>query len=246
MQLTSQGSFLVTNIAQRYGLSEDAVITMLYAVYNGGGTMAQFSHPELGGAGQWMQGGMTMVGDMFNYGLKAKVDNLCSELANALANQLIFAPPPVASFNSNTWWPAEWGSPSASGAQNNFRYAIFPNIHRLAIENNGQLTLYDTLDHQIGGIGQQQGSGSSVTFSSQYGTVPLNNLPIVNTAGNAVYPTDNNVFNANVPSVPINTTSNDTDSDVLSTIERLAELHRKGILSDGEFAAKKAELLARL
>jgi hypothetical protein len=47
--------------------------------------MAQFDHRELGGAGQWMPGGMTMVGDMFNHGLKAKVDGLCSELSQILA-----------------------------------------------------------------------------------------------------------------------------------------------------------------
>jgi hypothetical protein len=34
--------------------------------------------------------------------------------------------------------------------------------------------------------------------------------------------------------------------DVFSTIEKLAELRAKGILSDDEFASKKAELLSRL
>ena len=47
--------------------------------------MAQFTHPELGGSGQWMQGGMTMVGDMFNNALKAQVDGLCAELSRFLA-----------------------------------------------------------------------------------------------------------------------------------------------------------------
>ena len=36
-------------------------MSMLQAVMDGNGTMAQFDHPEFGGAGQWMQGGMTMV-----------------------------------------------------------------------------------------------------------------------------------------------------------------------------------------
>jgi hypothetical protein len=54
---------------------------------DGNGTMAQFNHWELGGGGQWMQGGMTMVGDMFNNSLKAKVDGLCFELSNLLAQQ---------------------------------------------------------------------------------------------------------------------------------------------------------------
>jgi hypothetical protein len=52
-------------------------MTLLQAVVNGNGTMAQLGNWELGGNGQWMQGGMTMVGDMFNYGLKAKV---CTEV----------------------------------------------------------------------------------------------------------------------------------------------------------------------
>jgi hypothetical protein len=62
-------------------VSTDAVMTLLQALVNGNGTMAQFNHSELGGGGQWMRGGMTMVGDMFNYGLKSKVDGLCSELS---------------------------------------------------------------------------------------------------------------------------------------------------------------------
>src|SRR5271155_1234873 len=62
--------------------------------------MALFNHAELGGSGQWMRGGMTMVGDMFNYGLKAKVDGLCSELSQLLAQQP-FVPFP-ASFQSQS------------------------------------------------------------------------------------------------------------------------------------------------
>jgi hypothetical protein len=33
---------------------------------------------------------------------------------------------------------------------------------------------------------------------------------------------------------------------VLATIERLAELHARGVLTEREFSDKKAELLARL
>ena len=73
-KLTNTGENLVNNIASRYGLSHDAVVHMLVAVNNGGCSMAQFNCPELGGSGQWMQGGMTMVGDMFNMGLKNTVD----------------------------------------------------------------------------------------------------------------------------------------------------------------------------
>src|SRR5215471_18424043 len=84
-QLTSEGQQKVTALAQRYGVSTEAVRTLLQALVHGHGTMAQFDHPELGGRGQWMPGGMVMVGDMFNQGLKATVDGLCVELAAFLA-----------------------------------------------------------------------------------------------------------------------------------------------------------------
>jgi Short C-terminal domain len=34
--------------------------------------------------------------------------------------------------------------------------------------------------------------------------------------------------------------------DILSAIERLGDLHSKGVLTDAEFQTKKAELLAQL
>ena len=86
-QLTPDGQQIIAGIAQRYGFSTDAVMNMLQAVLNGNGGMAQFSHPEFGGSGQWMSGGMTMIGDMFNNYLKGRVDSLCSEISNVLANQ---------------------------------------------------------------------------------------------------------------------------------------------------------------
>jgi hypothetical protein len=45
---------------------------------------------------------------------------------------------------------------------------------------------------------------------------------------------------------PVSTQSVAREADVFATIEKLAALHAKGILSDEEFAAKKAELLSRL
>src|SRR5450830_379024 len=86
LQLTSAGQQAINDIAQRHGFSTDAVLSMLESVINGNGSMAQFSHPEFGGSGQWMQGGMTMIGDMFNNYLKGRVDNLCAELARLISN----------------------------------------------------------------------------------------------------------------------------------------------------------------
>jgi hypothetical protein len=86
-QLSPAGQQIIDDIARRYGFSTDAVLSMLQSVINGNGRMAQFNHQEFSGSGQWMSGGMTMVSDMFNNNLKNSVNNLCSELAQLVANQ---------------------------------------------------------------------------------------------------------------------------------------------------------------
>jgi len=267
-QLTSAGQNIVGDIARRYNLSQDAVIQMLVAVNNGGGSMAQFYCSELGGGGQWMRGGMTMVGDMFNHGLKMTVDNLCNELANVLATTQVFPVAPPGTRNSNQWWPGDLGSPFSSGAQNNIRYAVFP--QRLAVELNGEVTVYDTLNHSIGGVSQQQGGDTSLTFSSQYGTVAVSSLPIISGAGlrpapqtNFATPPDTNynagfqqapqtnfsappAQNTYVETAPASSINQQPKEDVIALIEGLARLRSAGVLSDEEFNSKKAELLNRL
>lgn len=244
---TAYAQQAIENLAQRHAISTDAVIHMFYAVNNGNGTMAQFNHPELGGSGQWMQGGMTMIGDMFNNALKAKVDALCNELANLLAGQqamFVPSPEPSATYAATTnWWRDDLGMAAISGAQNNTRYAWFPATRRLAIETNGQVTLYDTLDHQISGVSQQQGSNDTLTFSSQYGTVLLQQLPLISGTGTMATP----------PSSPQPVTSNGVSNhdtlaahEVFALLEQLAVLQQRGILTDEEFSRKKAELLQRL
>lgn len=254
--LTPAGQNIVGDIARRYNLSQDAVIHMLIAVNNGGGSMAQFNCWELGGSGQWMRGGMTMVGDMFNHGLKMTVDNLCNELSNALANTQMLQPPPPGSRNSNQWWPADLGNPFSSGSQNNIRYAVFP--QRLAVELNGEVTVYDTLDHSIGGVSQQQGNDTSLTFSSQYGTVSVNSLPIVSGAGlppapqtnfaapAPTYQQQNNNTNWQAPAPAPVTQAQTNNPDIIALIESLARLRDAGALTDEEFNSKKFELLSRL
>ena len=143
-QLTPKGDRAIRDLAQHYGVSVEAVRTLLFAVSAGGGTLAQFDHPELGGSGQWMSGGMTMVGDMFNYGLKAKVSGLCAEISSLLNSEQLLVPLPVHSmgrsiFPGKAWWPAELGNPSSTGGQNDARYAYFPQSRRLAILCNGSL-----------------------------------------------------------------------------------------------------------
>lgn len=291
-KLTNVGENLVNDIASRYGLSHGAVTHMLVAVNNGGCSMAQFNCPELGGSGQWMRGGMTMVGDMFNNGLKTTVDNLCNELANILSNNQIFPSIPAGTPGSNQWWPSNLGSPFSSGAQNNIRYAVFPN--RLAVELNGQVSVYDTLDHNIGGVSQQQGNNTSLTFNSQWGTINVNSLPLITgqalptventnfadvsapTANNMPdnMPTNNNFNNNNdlnnntnnnssnqQQSTNANLDNNYTDNnskqpivqnnqksitETLEIIEKLAQLHEMGALTDDEYNTKKSDLLSRI
>jgi hypothetical protein len=287
-KLTNVGENLVNDIASRYGLSHGAVTHMLVAVNNGGCSMAQFNCPELGGSGQWMRGGMTMVGDMFNNGLKTTVDNLCNELANILSNNQIFPSIPAGTPGSNQWWPSNLGSPFSSGAQNNIRYAVFPN--RLAVELNGQVSVYDTLDHNIGGVSQQQGNNTSLTFNSQWGTINVSSLPLItgqplpaaentnfaDVAANNMpdnMPTNSN-FNNNLTSnsnqqqstngnldnnYSANTNDNNSNNkqpvdqnkqksitETLEIIEKLAQLHEMGALTDDEYNTKKSDLLSRI
>jgi hypothetical protein len=260
--LTQQGQQIVAELAQRYGFSVDAVMNLLQAVVAGNGTMAQFNHPELGGGGQWMQGGMIMIGDMFNNALKSKVDGVCSEISNLLIQQPLFTVPAqsqsqsqgmsgdvslfVAPFTSGSEWPEELGSPSSTGTQNNIRYAIFPATRRLAISVNGQITVYDTLQHQISGVSQQQGYGASLTFTSQYGLVRVAELPVVSgSAGNSVETPVESAASSATSSGSFSNEGGDS-GDVFVMIERLANLKQKGILSEDEFTRKKAELLNRI
>ena len=186
--LTSEGQAKVAEIAQRHGVSTDGVLTMLDALQRGGGTMAQFSHPDFGGSGQWMRGGMTMVSDLFNNALKAKVDGVCNELSYLLGGDLSWFQEPVrnSSFSSSgsfgnygSWWPQELGQPSSSGGQNDIGYAYFGHANRLAVDMGGNVTVYDTGNHVISGVSQQQGNGWTLTFSSQYGTVPVSSLRVI-------------------------------------------------------------------
>jgi hypothetical protein len=269
-QLTSEGQRIVNDLARKHGFSIDAVTHMFMAVLNGNGSMAQFSHGEFAGSGQWMKGGMIMLGDMFNSNLKGRVDGLCQDISNILASQpgllrsgsfqsqsqggggyqqqasgaptgasSLFIPDP-----EENWWPQELGSPSATGAQNNVRYAYFANSRRLAVKTGGDVFVYDTLDHQIGGFSQQQGMGSSIIFTSQYGTVNLASLPLLSRNGQLVAPTPTPAQAHYVASPQ--SAATDRGDDVFAAIERLGDLKAKGILTEEEFASKKSDLLSRL
>ena len=267
-ELSPAGHQAIDTLAQRHGFSPDAVLSMLDSVINGNGSMAQFNHAEFGGSGQWVRGGMTMLSDMFNSHLKGRIDALCNDLAalvsaepnlivsggfqsqsqggghprdsqyqNAAGPVSLFVPPAPGS--SASWWPADLGRPNSTGAQNSVRYAYFAQIRRLAIDIHGHVTVYDTLDHQIGGFSQQQSRSGSLRFSSQHGLIDVTSLPVV--SGGAPAPTEQPAeHNAVTPLTAA------AEHDIFATIEKLGALNAKGILTDEEFSAKKTELLARL
>ncbi len=167
----------IADIAQRHGFSADAARAVAEALRHGGGGMAQFNHPELGGMGQWAAGGMIMIGDMFNNGLKARVDALCRDIAAAPGPVYAAADQQAGQAGQGGhWWPDGLGVPSATGAQNDMRYACFPNERRLVVMRDGRVRVYDTGDHRIGGFSQQQSGSQSLTFSSQTGLVRLEDL----------------------------------------------------------------------
>ncbi len=290
--LSDAGRKHVQDIASRYGVSADAVEHLLLAVVAGHGTQAQFNHPDIGGMGQWSQGGMTMVGDMFNNALKAQVDGVCSELSALIQAGGMLRPTSSQSQSQSqggsgvslfvpgsgaggAWWPEELGQPASTGAQNNMRYAYFPAERRLAIDVGGRVTVYDSKDHQIGGFSQQQSGDQSLTFTSQYGVVPVSSLEVVRPKSETAAapsprpeppapeaeprrepePPPAHVAAAPAPAPPPfeeppaverPRAAAGSDDDIFAKIERLAALHDKGILTDKEFEAKKADLLDRL
>ena len=250
--LTDEGRSTVEALAHHHGVAPEAVVVLLRALQRGGGDQAQFTHADLGGMGQWSRHGMIMVGDMFNDALKARVDQLCRETAGLLGRPELFqADRRGAPSDVGAWWPEDCGRPSASGSQNDMRYACFPETRRLAIGHGDRVDLYDTGEHRIHGVSQQQGGDRDLKFTSQLGTVALHSLKRVSQdeAASREPASDRPPDPGPRPATPVAglpDPARPAGSEVLATLERLHELQRKGVLSEAEFAEKKKELLARI
>jgi hypothetical protein len=74
-----------------------------------------------------------------------------------------------------SWWPENLGEPSAVGSQNGLRYAFFPKSHRLLIDRDGTVTVYDSGPHKISGI-YQPTDVSQIRFTGNHGNVDLGSL----------------------------------------------------------------------
>ncbi|MBD0416973.1 hypothetical protein ICI42_20180 [Tianweitania sp. Rool2] len=183
MATAPHGAEMIARLALENGVSKEAVTTVLEALRSSGGTMAQFSHADFGGMSQW-SAGMTMVGDMFNDSLKARLNAIAEELSRYLRDQPVaaHADDTTVSYRSSTashsgsWWPQELGSPSSVGSQNDMRYAVFPEKRRLVIDDHGRTKIYDTGKHAISGVSQSQSTDSTLTFVGQHGVVRVSDL----------------------------------------------------------------------
>ena len=250
-ELTQEGRRALDDIARRHGVSPDAALTLLRAVAAGGGTMAQFSHPELGGMGQWTAGGMVMVGDMFNYGLKQRVAALCVDLA-ALLRECGCSPRrrlPGAR-RSVAVVAARAGQPAASGAQNDMRYACFrpragspsskvggarlryrrpSDQRRLAAAERRQSLVFTSQlarsSWRSAGRGRRRKPGSGRPRRAP-GAPPCTGEPPAHSEPLAMSRAP--PWPGRLPPGPVGSRCRDP----LALIERLADLHQRGILSD--------------
>ena len=174
---------VLPEIAQRYQVPEPVVRELYRQLEANGGTQCQFACPELAGQIQWMPG-MVMVSRPTDKALKARVDGLCCELAAVLSGSDTAAPRAIARNwehvdESESWWPATFGHPATSGEQNGVRYAYFPEQRRLLLQQGARIDAYDTSGHHITGAAQQQGHGSSLTFSTDRGPISTSQLKCI-------------------------------------------------------------------
>ncbi|TDB67919.1 SHOCT domain-containing protein [Arundinibacter roseus] len=161
---------IIRTMAAKHGVSETTISTLLNGLQLSGGRQVQFSIPELGGMGQW-QNGMVMIGDMFNSGLKNKVNALCTELA-----QLISSLPKEETERTHTT-DKEGVAATFKGSQNDSRYSYYAAEKRLVIEHEGKRTIYDTTGYPLTGVQQSQsGIERRLSFTFPGGTVWLNDL----------------------------------------------------------------------
>ena len=239
---------------------------MLFAVHAGGGTMAQFSIPELGGSGQWMRGGMTMVGDMFDNALKARVDALCGELAQLLTTTTVFpasatgaaagsprptggrqssacrARPAPRTMRATPSSPARGGWPSRSTASQ--RFSTPGSTASVACSNSRAADTVRWVSPASSAPSRCPRCPSSA--SSRWPRLRSPRPPRSTRVSTSPRRRRNRHqrHQHRHPSGPHGGSGD--PATIVAAIESLAGLHQRGILSDDEFAAKKAELLARL
>ncbi|MFT3965943.1 MAG: hypothetical protein QM690_08690, partial [Sphingobium sp.] len=216
----------IAGLADKHGVSKAAVEAALAALIRGNGRQAQFDHPDLGGLGQWSSGGMVMIGDMFDNGLKAKVARLFEDLLPLQGARPQSDGAGAAVSSSSPRWPAELGSPASTGSQNDMHYAIFPATKRIAVEEDGKLRIYALGSHRITGVGQQQSGTRSLRFTGPDGPVSLDDLEQVDLHGESDGVSPTHGIEPRTPAA---------SADIEGRIGRLHDLLVRGALTQHEF-----------
>jgi hypothetical protein len=237
----------LAEIAARHGVKPETAEQLLEALRGGGGKRARFDVPELGGAGQWACDGPVIIGDMLDTDRKARIDALCRELARLVTTPGIASPEdPRADPETGGGWPAWPGLATAGGGQNDMRYAVFPGRRRLAVARGEAMTVHCIGQRATGGASRPDRTtpadpgGSRSAGDDDHSRDHSLGGPGSASAGAGKPATEERAGRkaAAVTSSPL--------ADPVVLIERLAELYARGILTDEEFARKKAELLSRL
>jgi hypothetical protein len=190
---------VIPSIAERYRVSLDAAREVERALRATGGRQAQFAHPELGGAGQWMPG-MLMVHAGIDRQLRMRIEGLLDEVAAVVRGSESAAPAALSREPDSpaalsrvdlpageSWWPASYGHPSAQGCQSGIRYAWFPGRRCVLVQVGSRIDCFDTADRQVHGVGQssasavepQQGHTSRLVLTTSTGEIPLDHLECV-------------------------------------------------------------------
>ena len=231
------------------------------------GSQAQFNHPDLGGMGQWSGGGMIMIGDMFNQGLKHRVDALCNELAG-----LVRSNPRSTPASRKARWRGQsvrrgigFAEPLVAAGTGRARVGrraernairIFPAL--AASRSTGRSGPRIRLGRASAvGLFATAGRRSIADLHQPIRRRSLADLPLVRRRADRPRSvalcarrrrrrTPQAAPSAAAVAAPTDCACPRFSDDVLRTMERLAELRRKDILTEEEFSAEKAELLARL
>jgi hypothetical protein len=69
------------------------------------------------------------------------------------------------------WWPGDLGTASVFGEANGVRFAVLPEIRRIAIATGGSIQLYDAGDRVISGVAEFQDENQSLLFKTDSGIV---------------------------------------------------------------------------
>lgn len=149
-------------LAQKYQISLQALAVLEDALRRGGGKVAQFSHPELGGMGQWMPG-MTIVSD---FSKQATVAGLCQELALHVGSA-----PSAASDSTHL---------GLSGSCGDLHYSYSRAKNILEVTVAGRVQRYRTDGHEITSASASSfGSQFKLHLSGPQGEIDWNSLPLI-------------------------------------------------------------------